>query len=110
MSDEFSRTILSTSVLRGKTVDEICEEEGIPQSSCYKRMRRLVDEGAMVVERMVVASTGRKYAVYRSAFARVDVTLAGGMLSAYATLNPAVADKLRNLPRSPDSCYSHQRL
>jgi predicted transcriptional regulator len=110
ISDEFSRLMLSTSVLQGKTVDEICEEGGIPQSTCYRRMRHLVDEGAMVIERIVVASTGRKYAIYRSTFSRFDVRLENGVMSVYAMLNPAVADKLRNAPRRPDSSHSpHQK-
>jgi predicted transcriptional regulator len=106
ISDQFSRSMLSTSVLRGKTVDEIREEGGIPQSTCYRRMRRLVDEGAMVIERIVVAPTGRKYRIYRSTFSRFDVKLENGVMSVYATLNPAAADKLRNAPRRPDSSRS----
>jgi transposase-like protein len=93
ISDEFSRTILSSSVSQGKTVVEISNEEGIPQSTCYKRIRHLVDEGAMVVERIVVASTGRKYSVYRSAFSRLEVRLEDGVISAKGTPNPAAADK-----------------
>jgi predicted transcriptional regulator len=109
ISDEFSRSMLSTSVLQGKTVDEICEEGGIPQSTCYRRMRHLVDEGAMVIERIVVASTGRKYAIYRSTFSRFDVRLENGVVSVYATLNPAAADKVGNAPNRPDdSRPSHQ--
>jgi predicted transcriptional regulator len=106
ISDEFSRAMLSSSVLRGKTVDEICEEEGIPQSSCYRRVRHLVGEGAMVVERIVIASTGRKYAIYRSTFSRLDVRLENGVITAYATLNPAIGDKLRNSSHWPNSSRS----
>jgi len=110
MSDEFSRTMLGSSVLQGKTVDEICEEGGIPQSTCYRRMRHLVDEGAMVIERIVVASTGRKYAIYRSTFSRFDVRLENGVISVCATLNPAAADKLRSAPNRPDFSRSpHQK-
>ena len=110
MHDEYSRMILSSSVREGKTVDEICDENGIPQSTCYKRIRHLVDEGAMVVERIVVAPTGSKRAIYRSAFTRLEVRLENGLVSARATSNPAVADKLRDWFRLPDSLsYSHQK-
>lgn len=110
ISDEFSRMILNSSALQGRTVEEICDEQGIPQSTCYRRIRRLSDEGVMVVERTVVASTGRKYAIYRSTFTRLDVRLENGVLSAYATLNPAVADRLRyTSPWHGSSCFSHQQ-
>jgi predicted transcriptional regulator len=88
LADDFSRAILSSSVSQGKTVEEVCFEQGIPQSSCYRRMRSLLDEGMMVVERTVIASTGRKCAIYRSAFSRLEIRLEGGVVSAYAILNP----------------------
>ena len=106
VSDEFSRRIMSSSVARGMTVDEICDEEGIPQSTCYRRIRQLVDEGAMVVERIVLTTSGKRYAVYRSTFSRLDVKLENGVMSAHATLNPAAADKLRKASHRLDSSCS----
>ncbi len=101
MSDEFSRMILSASVSHGKTVDEICREEGIPSSTCYKKINHLVHEGVMVVERIIVASTGRKYSVYRSTFSRLEVRLEDGEIFASGTLNPAAAGKVRSASHGP---------
>jgi predicted transcriptional regulator len=106
MSDEFCRRILSCAVLRGKTVEEISQEQGVPQSTCYRRIGHLVEEGVMVVERMVVSPTGRKYAIYRSAFSLLDVRLENGVIEAYAALNPAASTKLRNPSTRPDSSCS----
>lgn len=97
MSDEFSRRILSCSIRKGRSVDEICIEQGVPPSTCYKRMRHLMDIGAIVIERMVVPPTGKRYAVYRSAFSRLEVIWENGSLSAHATVNPDVAEKLQNV-------------
>ena len=96
ISDGSSRTILGASVLQGKTVDEICDAEGIPRSTCYRRIRRLVDEGAMVVERIVVTPAGKRYSIYRSTFSRLDVRLEEGVIAAYGTLNAAAAHKVRS--------------
>jgi len=110
VSDEFCRRIISSSVARGKTVDEICDEESIPRSTCYRRVRQLVDEGAMVVERIVLTTSGKRYAVYRSTFSRMDVRLENGVVWAYATLNPPAADKLRRASHRLDSsCSPPQR-
>ncbi len=97
MSDEFSRRILSCSILKGMSVDQICVEQGIPQSTCYKRIGKLVDAGVLVIERTVVPPTGKRCAVYRSAFSHLDVSWKNGALSAHATVNPDVADKLESL-------------
>jgi predicted transcriptional regulator len=106
ISDEFCVRILSSTVLEGKTVNEICEEEGIPQSTCYRRIRNLVDEGVLVIEKIVVAPTGRKYAIFRNTFYGFEVRLENGTMSVYATLNPAVADKLRTPFHRLDSSRS----
>jgi hypothetical protein len=96
MSDVFSRRILSCTVKKGMSVVEICVEQGIPQSTCYKRIGRLTDVGAMVIEKLVVPATGKKYAVYRSAFSRLDIVWEQGTLSAHVTVNPDAAEKLLN--------------
>ena len=100
MSDEYSRRILSSAIAESKSVEEICVEQGIPQSSGYKRIRDLVGAGAMVIDKMVVPTTGKKFALYRSSFKRVDLSLENGVLSAYAVVNPEVADKLEALRRA----------
>jgi predicted transcriptional regulator len=111
LADPFSRAILASSVSRGKTVEEICYEQGIPQSSCYRRMRRLLAEGVVVVERTMMAPTGRKCAVYRSVFSRMEVSLEGGVVSAYALMNPDVAEKLGRTRGWPEPFFSpHEQL
>jgi len=95
MSDEYSKRILGCSVVKGRTVEEICLEQGIPQSTCYKRVRQLVQAGVMIVERIAASYSGQKYAVYRSVFSRMDVSWENGAMLAYATVNPEVSDKLR---------------
>jgi hypothetical protein len=96
IADEFSRRILGCSIEKGRTVDEICVEQGIPQSTCYKRIIHLVEIGAMVIERIFVSPSGKRFAVYRSAYSHIDISWGNGTLSAYATVNPDIAEKLEN--------------
>jgi len=96
LSDEFSRRILGCAIKKGRTIGEIYVEQGIPPSTCYKRIKRLVESGVMVVERMIVPPTGKKYAVYRSTFSRLYVGWENGQLAARVTVNPEVAEKLEN--------------
>jgi hypothetical protein len=96
VTDEYSRRILSCSVDKGRTVEEICLEQGIPQSTCYKRLTRLLSTGAMVVERFVVLPSGKRHAVYRSAFSHVEITWSGGAITVQAAVNQHLAYKLHN--------------
>jgi hypothetical protein len=94
LGDEFSRRILISSIASGKTVEEISAEEDLPLSTCYRRVRRFVDEGLMIPEKIVVTQTGKRYAVYRTSFSGVTVTLNAGKVAVETTPNADVLDKL----------------
>lgn len=95
ISDEFSRRILASIVAEGKTIQEISREQGIPTSTCYRRAREMVDEGLLVVERIVITRDGKKYAVYRSAFKTIEIASDLTSVSAFACLNEDVEEKFR---------------
>lgn len=94
LGDEPSRRILIAAVARGKTVEEISEEEGLPLSTCYRRVGRLLARGLMIVERSVITPAGKRHAVYRTTFSGATIRLYNGALAIEATPNPDVVDKL----------------
>lgn len=95
LADDFSRRILYSTVHGGKTLLEISVEQAIPLSTCYRRARELVDQGLLVVQRIVITREGKKYAIYRSSFRDIRVTLTFEGVSAAAELNRDVAEKLQ---------------
>ena len=95
LSDEFSLRIIVSTVARGKTVQDISVEQAVPLSTCYRRARELVEEGILVVERIVVTGEGKRFAVYRSSFKAVEMASDFRELSASAELNEDVAEKFR---------------
>ena len=96
LSDEFSKRILLSTVAEGKTIQEISVEQAVPLSTCYRRARELVEEGLLVVERLVLNSEGKRHAVYRSSFKAVDVVSDFNETSITADLNEDVAEKFRS--------------
>jgi len=94
LSDEFSRRILSSIVERAKSIGEISVERGIPPSTCYKRIKHLLDTEVIVVERIVLPPTGKKYALYRSAFREFRMSWQEGQFTARVVVNTDVAAKL----------------
>jgi hypothetical protein len=95
LSDEFSRRILLSTVAEGKTIQDISAEQSVPLSTCYRRARELVDEGLLVVERIVITGDGNRYALYRSAFKTFEMTSDLASISLSAGLNDDVAEKFR---------------
>ena len=93
MSDDVSRKILSATVSEGKPVEQISAESKIPPSTTYRRVQELTSMGLMVVERIVISESGKRYSVFRSAFRGVIAELESGQLHVEVTLNEDVADR-----------------
>jgi predicted transcriptional regulator len=100
MSDDVSRKILSSTIAKGKAVEEISAESNIPASTTYRRVQELSELGLMVVERIVISQSGKRYSIFRSAFRGVLAELASGELHVEVTLNEDVADRFYRMRQS----------
>ena len=96
LSDRYSRKIFCAAVARGRTIDEICSEQRIPPSSCYKKVKHLVDQGLMIAERQVVTGGGKKYTIYRSTFTYMSLNIEGGATSVRVVFNKEIIHKLNH--------------
>jgi len=106
LGDDFSDKILSCTNEKARTVEEISSLEGIPLSTCYRRIRHLVDSGLLLIERIVITNSGRRFAEYRSSFASFQVSFDPTGTHVQASLNQDVADKVRC--RQLQIAYGHQ--
>lgn len=106
--DEPSRKIVVSAIERGKMVEEISEETHVPLSTCYRKVAELARSQILVVERMVMTPTGKKYAIYRSAIAGVHIDIGRGQISVSVLPNSDVAEKLRTawLARQSNPCLT----
>jgi len=81
LSDEYSRKILYSTVSEAKSAAEIAEENEIPLSTCYRRIRWLLDSHLLRVEKIILTDKGKKSALYRSRIKDIRVAFKGGRLS-----------------------------
>lgn len=95
LGDEISRRILTSAIASGRSVEEISAEQNLPLSTCYRRIRHLVDEGLMILERLVITQAGKRFAIYRTSFSDVAIRFYCGEVAAEITPNLEVLDKLR---------------
>ncbi|MDA4123340.1 MAG: helix-turn-helix domain-containing protein [Thaumarchaeota archaeon] len=68
LADRFSGKIMTRTIDDARTVEAISSSEGIPLSTCYRRMHALVGAGLVVIERIVITGSGKRYASYRSCY------------------------------------------
>ena len=97
LSDEYSMKIILSAIPKGKSVEDLSEENQIPLSTCYRRVHEMLDSGVLIVERIVVTSEGKKYEILRSAFNGFTVKFEGGSVIVDASINEDIADRLHRL-------------
>lgn len=97
LSDEYSRKILLSAISTSKSVEELSRENDIPLSTCYRRVHDLIDEGFVVMDRIVVTPDGKRYEMLRSAYKGFSIVFLDGAFKIEATVNGDVADKLHTM-------------
>ena len=94
LADEYSRKILASALAEPKSVEDLSKENNIPLSTCYRRMHDMLNEGILVVERIVITPDGKRYELYRSGFSALTMTLESNMMWISGTVNEEVAEKV----------------
>lgn len=73
--DGFSYKIVMSTIEDSKTVFEICEENDLPISSTYKKIKKLKDLGLLFIDRIVINEKGKKIVFYKSKIQSVELIL-----------------------------------
>lgn len=66
LSDDYSMMIISCAQKRCKSINEFSKECNIPLNTAYRRVRDLIAQGLLVVEKTVITDNGVKFDLYRS--------------------------------------------
>jgi predicted transcriptional regulator len=73
--DETAFKIILSTIDSAKTVFQLCNENKIPISSAYKKMRKLQSDGIVSVEKIEIDDNGRKVLFYKSNIKTLDFNL-----------------------------------
>ena len=97
ISDVPCNMIMRAAISKGKSVEEICSETGVPLSTAYRKVREMTESGLIFVERITVSDEGKKRIVYRAAYSKVAVQCDLGNFVVESTPNANVPDILYRL-------------
>ena len=61
-----------------KTVSQISSENNLPQSSAYKKIKRLLNLGLITIERINIDEKGKRVIFYRSKIKSLEINLQAG--------------------------------
>lgn len=73
ISDMHARRIISASIPRAKSANELADELAIPLRSIYRYIEELCNMGLLAGERQELIDSGGKYMLYRSLVKSVTV-------------------------------------
>ena len=85
--DEYSRKILFSTIVNSKSVTDIMREQGIPMTSTYRKVKVLIDNNLMVVEKSMLTEEGKRYYLYRSKIKNASLIFEDGDLIVDVTTN-----------------------
>lgn len=97
VSDEYSRKIILATSEKPKSVEELSAENGIPLSTCYRRVHELVDGGIMLIDKITITPEGKKFETFRSAFKSIQISFEKEGLVVTAIPNEDIAGKLQRM-------------
>ena len=89
--DEYSRKILNSTMENSKSVMDIMREQEIPMTSAYRKIKLLLDNRLIKVEKSLVTDDGKRYYLYRSAIKSVIINYIDGTLS--LDITPNIVDR-----------------
>lgn len=81
IADRTTYRIIISIIHSPKTAAQICAENKLPQSSTYKRIRKLQEEGLITIEKINIDSKGKKVVLYRSKIKSLVFNLKANMIS-----------------------------
>ena len=81
IADKTTYRIIISIIHSPKTAAHICAENKLPQSSTYKRIRKLQEEGLITIEKIDIDSKGKKVVLYRSKIKSLVFNLKANMVS-----------------------------
>ena len=87
LSDDYSRRIILSIMSKSEPIEEISREQGIPISTCYRRVRDLLAQGIVKPDKTIIEEDGKKYICYKAAFKNATINLVEAELTVDFVVN-----------------------
>lgn len=93
IADPESARILAATATGPRSAQEIVKGQDLPQSSTYRRLHELQEDGLLVVAKTILKADGKTYQLYKATFNEVRVAFRGGEIVVEAEPNTDVVER-----------------
>ena len=73
LADEEMMKILDSVMYHSKSIVDISREYNIPHTTCYRKTKWLLNEGLVIVDRIIITPEGKKFSLYHSVLKSINV-------------------------------------
>jgi len=73
LADQEIVKILDCALVRERSVNEVIRECNIPHTTAYRKIKWLVEQDLLVVDRICITDEGKKYSLFHSVFRSITV-------------------------------------
>ena len=73
LADEEMMKILDSTVYQSKSIGNIIVETSIAYTTCYRKVKWLLNEGLLVVDKIVITKEGKKFSLFHSVLRSINV-------------------------------------
>ena len=73
LADEEIMKILDSLMYHPKSIVDISREKNIPHTTCYRKTKWLLNEGLVIVEKIIITPEGKKFSLYHTVLKSIQV-------------------------------------
>ena len=73
LADPEAVSIINSTMNQSKSVSDIIRETNVPHTTAYRKIKWLVDEKLLVVDKVLINDEGKKYSLFHSVFRSITV-------------------------------------
>jgi hypothetical protein len=93
LADEEMRNILDSVMYHSKSIVDISREQNIPHTTCYRKTKWLINEGLVIVDKIIITPEGKKFSLYHSVLKSISVKYEGNNVTIEAEQNFDIVKK-----------------
>ena len=94
LADPETRAIMDAAIFKPKSFNEIVKETGVPNSTAFRKIKLLLSDGILIVEKIDFTPDGKKYSLFRSSMRSISVRYELGEIIVEAEENVSAMSKV----------------